>query len=345
MSVNLFSALRRALGAVAVCSFLPVAAEEFTVLQWNVWQEGASVKGGYDAIVDEIVRLKPDFVTLSEVRNYNGTSFARRITQSLRERGETYYSFYSYDSGLLSRYPITDSLTVYPENGDHGSVYRLLCEARGHMFAVYTALLDFHNDTYYEVRGYDGNTWREIPIPTSVEEVLRRNDLSLRDDAIRQFIAQAERDEAAGYVVILGGDFNEPSHLDWTERTRYLYDHHGLIVPWTVTTLLEQAGFSDAYRTLYPDPLTHPGFTYPADNPDVDVRRLTWAPRGDERERIDYLFYKGDGVCVTDCRIFGPDGCIVYSQRRPNPTTERFILPLGVWPTDHKGVWMKISVR
>ena len=46
---------------------------EFTVLQWNIWQEGTKVTGGYDAIVDEIIRLKPDFVTFSEVRNYNNT--------------------------------------------------------------------------------------------------------------------------------------------------------------------------------------------------------------------------------------------------------------------------------
>ena len=39
---------------------------EFTVLQWNVWQEGTMIPGGYDAIVNEIVRLKPDFVTFSE---------------------------------------------------------------------------------------------------------------------------------------------------------------------------------------------------------------------------------------------------------------------------------------
>ena len=85
--------------------------KEFTVLQWNIWQEGTMVPGGYDAIVEEIVRLKPDFVTFSEVRNYHNTNFTARLTASLRERGETYYSFYSYDSGLLSRYPITDSTT------------------------------------------------------------------------------------------------------------------------------------------------------------------------------------------------------------------------------------------
>ena len=50
---------------------------EFTVLQWNIWQEGTMVPGGYDAIVDEIERL------FSEVRNYHGTRFCDRIVASL----------------------------------------------------------------------------------------------------------------------------------------------------------------------------------------------------------------------------------------------------------------------
>ena len=69
--------------------------KKFTVLQWNIWQEGTVVEGGYEAIVNEIVRLKPDFVTFSEVRNYNQTRFCDRIVQSLSQKGETYYSFYS----------------------------------------------------------------------------------------------------------------------------------------------------------------------------------------------------------------------------------------------------------
>ena len=46
------------------------AKQRFTVLQWNIWQEGTMVKGGYDAIINEIVRLKPDFVTFSEVTHF-----------------------------------------------------------------------------------------------------------------------------------------------------------------------------------------------------------------------------------------------------------------------------------
>ena len=43
--------------------------KKFTVLQWNVWQEGTVVPGGYEDIVNEIARLEPGFVTFREVRH------------------------------------------------------------------------------------------------------------------------------------------------------------------------------------------------------------------------------------------------------------------------------------
>lgn len=199
--------------------------------------------------------------------------------------------------------------------------------------------MDYLNDAYYNVRGYDGSTWEEIPVPTSVREVLEVNDASMRDDAIRLFLAAAKKDIDEGTLVILGGDFNEPSHLDWIRETKDLYDHHGLIIPWTVPLLLDNAGFVDTYRQLYPDVLAYPGFTFPADNPLVPVEQLTWTPKADERERIDYVFYHPyPGLVLEDAIIFGPQGSIVNSQRVENKSQDRYLLPLGTWPTDHKGL-------
>lgn len=337
---------------IAMLCFLPAAAagampaDTLRVLQWNVWQEGTMVPGGKKAIVDEIARLKPDFVTLSEVRNYHGRDYTAALVDSLARRGLTYYSFSSYDSGLLSRLPIADTLTVFPENGDHGSIYRLRADDGRHKYAVYTAHLDYQDDAYYNVRGYDGSTWRPCAIPATAAEVLERNDASQRHVAVRRFIDAACTDIADGYLVILGGDFNEPSHRDWTEATAGLYDHHGLVVPWTVTTLLEEAGMTDTWRAVWPDPLTHPGFTYPADNADVAVSRLTWAPEADERERIDYIFTGPyTGLEIAGAEIFGPRGCIVRSQRVEQPGADPFIAPLGTWPTDHKGLLVTLIIR
>jgi endonuclease/exonuclease/phosphatase family metal-dependent hydrolase len=318
---------------------------EFTVLQWNIWQEGTMVPGGYDAIVDEIVRLHPDFVTLSEVRNYHHTNFTARLCASLKAKGMEYHSFFSDDTGLLSRYPITDSLTVFPLKNDQGSIYRLTSEVEGRKVAVYTAHLDYRDCAYYNVRGYDGSTWKECPIPASVEEILKRNVVSKRDDAIRLFIEQARKDIAAGYHVILGGDFNEPSHLDWIEATKDLYAHHGFVVPWTVTTLLDEAGFVDSYRKLYPNVLTHPGFTFPSYNAAKTPDKITWTPKSDERERIDFIFYKGKGLEATKAIIFGPSQSVAYNKWVESESKDKFLLPLGVWPTDHKGLLVTFRCR
>lgn len=318
---------------------------EITVLQWNIWQEGTVVPGGYDAIVNEIVRIKPDFVTLSEVRNYKNSNFTARLCNSLKEKGFQYYSFFSHDSGLLSRYPITDSLTVFPVNNDHGSIYRLSCMVNGRKMAVYTAHLDYLNCAYYNARGYDGSTWKEISIPTSVDEIMKVNIASLRDDAIRQFIAQAKEDISLGYQVIIGGDFNEPSHLDWIIDNKDLYDHHGFVIPWTVTSLLEKEGFTDSYRKIFPNPLTHPGFTYPSDNELIKVDKLAWAPKVDERDRIDFIFYKGKKIKATQAIVFGPKGSILRSQRVLEVSQDKFLLPLGVWPTDHKGLLVTFELE
>lgn len=319
---------------------------DITMLQWNVWQEGTSVPGGYDAIVNEIVRLKPDFVTFSEVRNYHNTRFCDRIVESLAKRGETYYSFYSDDTGVMSRYPIKDSTVVYPLHDDHGTVHRLVTEINGQEFAIYTAHLDYLKDAYYNVRGYHGSTWQEIPIPTSVTEVLKFNDESFRDDAIYAFIKQAKKDIAENRIVMLGGDFNEPSHLDWIRETKDLYDHNGLIIPWTVTLALDNAGFVDTYRTLYPDVLKYPGFTFPSDNPLIPVNRLTWTPKADERDRIDYIFYyPHPRIQLKSAIIFGPSKCALKKDRVESTSKDKFLKPLDVWPTDHKGLLVKFRLK
>lgn len=313
--------------------------ETVKVLQFNIWQEGTVVENGFNAVADEIVRSDADFVTLSEVRNYHNTRFCDRIVEALKERGQTYYSFYTEDSGLLSRYPITDSSTVYPLNDDRGSIYRLVAKKGNQEFAVYTAHLDYRNCAYYDARGYDGNNWEKIEPVSDLDSILVLNRASVRDDAIARFVSTAEKDKAAGRIVILGGDFNEPSHLDWTEATKDMRDHYGLVVPWDVSVILEKAGYKDAYREKYPDPVTHPGFTCPADCPDIDLKKLVWSPEADDRDRIDFIMYSPfEGLTLSDMTIVGPKGDILRGERATEKTADPIIAPLGTWPTDHKAV-------
>lgn len=325
--------------SIVLCLWGCKQEREIKFLQLNVWQEGTMVKNGYEALADELARADADFVMLSEVRNYKGTRFCDRIVASLKERGKTYYSFYSYDSGLLSKYPILDSAVIFPENGDHGSIYKLVADCEGKQVCVYTAHLDYLNCSYYRVRGYDGSSWEKMEPDTDVSSLLADNVASQRDDAIRLFLADAEKEVAKGCLVFIGGDFNEPSHLDWVEETKDSADHKGVVIPWTVSTMLTEAGFKDAYREMYPNPVTHPGYTYPADSKDTEVSRLTWTPDADERERIDFIYYyPQEGLRLMKANMYGPQGSIRNSKRVKENTEDVFIEPIGVWPTDHKGV-------
>lgn len=331
------------IAALMVCIFSLSSCKKettFKVLQFNIWQEGTMVKDGFDAMVGEIVWSGADFVMLSEVRNYNDTRFCDRIVEALRKRGITYYSFYSDDSGVLSRYPLVDTMTVYPLSNDQGSIYKLVADMNGQQVAVYTAHLDYRNCAYYLPRGYDGNTWAKLDGPvTDLDSVLFSNRKSVRDDAIKQFIQEAEKDKLQGRLVLLGGDLNEPSHLDWTEETKDLFDHNGLVVPWDVSLLLQNAGYIDTYRELYPNPVTHPGFTCPAGCPDVDLKRLIWSPEADDRDRIDFIYYlPAEGLSLKHVTVIGPKQDVKRGEIVLEETEDPIEEPLEIWPTDHKAV-------
>lgn len=318
-----------------------------SLLQFNIWQEGTVVSGGFDTVADEIAKADADFVTLSEVRNYKDTRFCDRIVEKLREKGKTYYSFYSNDSGILSKYPIKESSTVYPLKNDQGSIYKAVVDVNGREFAVYTAHLDYRHCASYLPRGYSGTDWHRLPEAVKdVDAVLKDNRDSQRSIAIAKFLEEAAKDKAMGRIVLLGGDFNEPSHLDWTESTARLFDHNGLVIPWDVTVALEKAGFMDVYREKYPNPVTHPGFTFPTDCPGVPLQKLAWSPSADDRERIDYVFYLPEQkLSLSKIHMIGPSGMVCRNQRIPADTKDPVEKPsnLQKWPTDHRALYAEFA--
>jgi len=313
--------------------------QDLRVLQFNIWQEGTVVTGGFDAIVEEIVRTNAQLVAFSEVRNYNNSNFIERIIKELDFRGLKFYGDKTYDSGLISIYPIETCSALYPVKDDHGSITKARVNIDGHIVAFYSAHLDYLNCSYYMPRGYSGNTWEELPEPTTdVAELLAVSRASKRDDAIKIFIKDAKEEIAKGSQVIIGGDFNEPSHRDWIAENSNLYDHNGVVIEWECTKLLENAGFIDTYREQYPDPVKNPGYTYPSYNPQIPIDKLTWAPKADERERIDFIFYnKTSRLQLKDVVIVGPDASIVKSEVFVEDK-DVFSQPTKVWPSDHKAL-------
>lgn len=317
------------------------------VLQFNIWQEGTIVSGGFNAIIDEIIRVKVDLITLSEVRNYNGDSLNKRLVEALKAKGYTYYSERSEGSGILSRYPILMQNVIFPLKDDKGSITKAIIQVGQVEVALYSAHLDYRNCSLYLPRGYDGSTWEELPAPITDPKVIAEDNLkSQRDEAIDAFIKDASNEKSKGRVIFLGGDFNEPSHQDWTEATKNLFDHRGVVMQWRNTMELSKNGYIDAFRQQYSNPVTHPGFTFPADNPAVDIKKLAWSPKADDRDRIDYVFYFPDRrLSLKDVKIVGPKGSVVRNERVQETSHDHFDVPSGVWPTDHKAVLATFELK
>lgn len=342
MNLTRRSVLGSAAAAAAV-SLVPVAAEAkrpqtLRVLAFNIWMGGSIVPNGLQLVAQVIRDQQADVVLLSE----SGDKTAVLAGLLNADGCDEWSHVDSADTGILTRYPLVGE-------GHLKSTTKAVIDVEGRQVACYASHMEYRWYATYLPRGYGGGSasgpfqqygWDEIPTGPvdDVNAVLADNALSGRPDVARAIVADAAKEKRRGRSVIIGGDFNEPSVLDWTEATKNLYDHNGLVVPWQTTSVLRDAGYVDAYRSIFPDPVSHPGMTWPADNPAVGVDQLAWAPKADERDRIDYVFSSAmPCLKLLDAGIVGPAGSIIRSERRPDGTDDIIANPTP-WASDHKAV-------
>jgi hypothetical protein len=133
------------------------------------------------------------------------------------------------------------------------------------------------------------------------ERARRSHCATTRLPEIRAALAGLRPALRAGIPTLLTGDFNTPSHLDWTSAVVGAREQVRYAVPWPVTEAVAAAGFQDAYRSTHPDPVAAPGITwtfgtpFPRLAPDVAV------------DRID-MIHASAGIRVLDSGIAGPPG-------------------------------------
>lgn len=320
------------------------------VLQINLWGEGGEVPDGYSGIVGIIDQTEPDIVLLCEIRNTENKPFIPRLIQSLQQKGKSYFGeSLDLGVGILSKYELNNPTRCFTlDDPDRPNpIIKATTRIAGHPVAIYSAHLDYRNYECYLPRGYSGTTWKKIEKPvTDPDSVLTANRISFRDEAIVAFLSDVRSEIDNKSLILLGGDFNEPSHLDWQADTKGLWDHNGAIIPWDCSVLLQKAGFRDSYREIYPSAVTHPGFTYPSANTATELVKLIWAPEADERDRIDFIYYyPHPGWSLRDASIVGPSQTILRGKQIENDTSDTFIEPQQVWPTDHKATLATFEVK
>lgn len=282
-------------------------AEELTVMTFNSWHQWGQVRDGFAKARKAIADSGADVVGLQESSPQVAEKMAAELGWHHAKGG-------TGSVQILSRHPLVQSILGAGIGSDRmlGARLRLGGPSRREVL-LFNLHLDYRHYGPYAAQT-EGAT---------ADSVLAENGRSGRLAQVEAVLEAIGGDLArADHVpVIVTGDFNVPSHLDWTDAVR---DRHaGLTVAWPETRRFEQAGLRDSFRLARPDPREHPG--------------TTWSPvhrEGEPQDRIDFILCKGKSLRVLRSRTFttaventtGPWGGGLGE------------VPENSWPSDHAAV-------
>ncbi|WP_425398845.1 endonuclease/exonuclease/phosphatase family protein [Aeoliella sp.] len=250
---------------------------QFRVLTWNIWHGGREDGDqlGPQRVADVIQESEADLIALQETYG-SGKLIAERLGFHFHPRGT--------NVSILSRHPIVEDISVFE---DFKCVGALIETPVGERVAFYSIWLPFNGDIWLpgNREQADISEWLSVCEPSD-------RDLKRIWSLIQDRLSGSEYE---GVGIIVAGDFNSMSHLDYTAVNE---DQFGNTVAWPTSQVLTSAGFRDAYREMHPLVDRH--------------QDSTWTPRFPEQQqdRIDFVYYKASEWHCNEAEILRnhPDG-------------------------------------
>ena len=239
---------------------------EFRVMTWNIWHGGR--EDGKDVgprrVIEVIRDSKADLVALQETYG-SGELIAKELGFHLLSRGS--------NLSIHSRFPILEDVSVFEAFKCVGALVQLPGERRVILYSIW---LPYGKDIWVkETRAQESVAgWVQAcqPSADNLIKIRRAIDTRLSDPKYR------------GIPVIIAGDFNSMSHLDYTAAAKAEFKE---VVDWPTSRVLTTSGYRDAYRAL---------------NPLVNrLKDRTWSPRfpDQEQDRIDFIYFRGSALEPT----------------------------------------------
>ncbi len=264
---------------------------QFNLMAWNIWHGGRrdGIKEGLERTEAILRTNQADVICMQETYG-SGPILADRLNMM--------YYYRSTNLSVMSKYPIIDTHGLYEPFRFGGVTLQLPEDKKIRVFSLWIHYLPSLSKLMETASQSE-----DLLIP---EEKTRGSEIKDIVAALQPILA--ERDSIP---VIVGGDFNSPSHLDWTSVTAE--EHNGLVVPWPASSAMAEANFMDAYRSIFPNVLQYPG--------------KTWSPKFKDsyQQRIDYIYVDNKGFTVKDARML--------EEWDP------------LWPSDHAAVWARIELK
>ena len=282
--------------------------ESVRVMSYNIHRGGVvMLKQPLSQTAKVIQSAKADIVGIQETRSPRG--------DKLEELAKLLGWNHDMESCIVTRYEIVEH---FKGGKDYKGGIKVKIASNMHAY-VFNLHLPSHPYQPYQLLGirpkWHKHTNNITFIKTEAETIDWAQKARGKDVAklLKQIKGLPDKDAP----VFIVGDFNEPSHLDWTEAAAKA-GRHPIKVAYPTSTEMTKAGFSDSYRTIYPDEMKHPGYTwssfYKFDDPTT------------HHDRIDFVYFKGKGIKLNEVKIVGEnqkDADIVIS---PYPSDHRAVV-------------------
>eukprot|EP00386_Alphamonas_edax_P010683 GDKI01034287.1.p1 GENE.GDKI01034287.1~~GDKI01034287.1.p1 ORF type:complete len:355 (-),score=67.79 GDKI01034287.1:335-1276(-) len=291
------------------------------VMTFNLWWGGQPGGQPLEQTAEVIRAAKADIIGLQEthpktlltvmsdrylpsaVRNLLGMN-----TESVAPKLAEMLGFHVYDqtsepkmTAILSRYPIIGTIDT-----NLGVIVQLPCGKKVHHINVHMAHAPYQPYQLLKIP-YEGRF-----IDTEQEAIEEAE--KVRGKESDRVVREVQKLLAENATVFITGDFNEPSHLDWTPQAAAA-NLCPIAVQWPATQKIVQAGMTDAFRAVYADEVQTPGLTWTS---------LKENPK-ERHDRIDFVF-ASKNVHVETAEIVGEEKGYADIVVTPYPSDHRSVV-------------------
>lgn len=280
-----------------------ISATELNVMTWNIWgrrnlepryhSEGVTAR---QRAIEIIEGTGADIIALIET--YGS---AAPIANSLGY----HYHTPSEDANLclLSRYPFTETEPLV-DLDPNSFIAATIAMPGGQSVRIHDIWLTS-----------GGRHIVEIKNPELSDNQFTSGD-DIRSDHLQQLLGhasfQGDLARSDDIPLIVAGDFNCVSHLDYTESTRAADLNFDRILPIRVSRMMEDTGFCDTYRTAHADVSAETlGYTWTTVGPEyrfesgqgfVPADDYPQPEYRDAYARIDYIYSRSSRLQIRDAR-------------------------------------------
>ena len=292
--------------AIGVATGAEPAAETMRVMSFNMWHGGDAGGKPFERTVALVRESRADIVGLQETAGFAASGKQRPDRAAkLAEMLGWHYLDQGGATGIISRFKI---VAATPKKW--GGKLQLPSGRQLYLFNAHLAHAPYQ-------------PYQLLRIPYANAPFLKTADEAIaaareaRGGQVERMLAEVKAILPEGLPVFITGDFNEPSHLDWTSDAVQA-NLCPLVVAWPSTKAVVAAGFLDAYRTVHPDPVKYRGLTWTPTTKPTDPK--------DRHDRIDFVFVGGSKVQIKDATIVGEAADFADTVIDPYPSDHRAVV-------------------